>query len=172
VALGSRVRRRPVRRLLLIELHAPDPVCRVTPDWIVRQEEGVWMSEDRSGKWPMRPPWWHTPRAPEPDLRGIIHLLICHGGEGPLPSGPAEVAGALVAELMAAYSAAHPHPHHARGPIYTPDGHQKARSALPPLCCPPWEWCPHAEDARHARSAELRADLTPRWLVQAWGGGG
>jgi len=154
-----------------IELHAPDPVCRVAPDWQIAQIEGSWRATDVSGRWPLREPWWLDPRARAPRMGGIIHLLICCWGADGLPTGPAELAGELVANLMESYDAARPHGHYARGRASTPAG--LAASEPPPLDCPPWEfWGQEAEDARFGAAQRIRAPLTERTLRRFGGLGG
>ena len=151
-----------------IELHAPDPVCRVAPDWRIGLVDGLWTATDVSGRWPRREPWWSVPRTPEPSLGGVIHLLICCIEPGDLPPGPAEVAGLLVAELMESYAASNPAPHYARGRIATPKI-DLARASAPPLDCPPWSWGEAAEGVRFEASQRIRAPLTERLARRLWG---
>ena len=152
--------------MLRLELHAPDPVCRQAPDWRVGLDGDRWIAVDVSGRWPLIPPWWKSSKRP-PELRGIIHLLICWTLPGDLPSGPAEVAGELVAQLMAGYAAGHPHLHRSRGRAWTPDGYRLAAGSLLPLDCPPWEWGVVAEEARWRAAEGLGRPAGP--LQRLWG---
>ena len=127
------------------------------------------MAVDASGRWPVRAPWWSAPRAREPSVGGAIHILIAWGGEGDLPSGPAEVAGVLVAALMEGYAAGYPAAHHSQGRATTPAGLSDDRP--PPCDCPPWEWGGLAWDALSMERERLRVPLNRRWVADGLGGG-
>jgi len=159
-------------RLRLL-LHGGSCLCMQPPDWRVRLDEGRWSAQDVSGAWPMREPWWADRRAPEPLLTGAIHILIAWGGEGDLPSGPAEVAGELAAALMQAYNALGPMPHYSQLRTVTPKKGIEAPH-FPPTDCPPWMWGQRAEDARVTAAERIRRPLEVRrrWVYEGLGGGG
>lgn len=158
---------------LRILLHGGSPSCRQPPDWSVRLSDGLWMALDVSGRWPAREPWWSVPRAREPTVGGAIHILVAWGGEGDLPSGPAEVAGELCAGLMQAYNALGPMPHYSQARMVTPKKGIEVPH-FPPSDCPPWMWGQRAEDARVAAAERIRKpwDARRRWVYEGLGGGG
>jgi len=137
-------------------------------DWRVQLVERVWAPVHVSTRWPILPPWW-ADRTRLLPAAGVIHILIAWGAEGDLPSGPAEVAGTLCAQLMESWDASHPIGHHMQGRASTPAG--LASTAPPPCDCPPWMWGGRAEEALAVERRRIRAPLERRWVMDGLGGG-
>ena len=159
-----------MRRLLL---HGGDPTCTQRPDWIIRREGAVWAAVDVSQAYPIRAPWWSPEGRWTPPERLTVHVLVAGAWLDGLPTGPAEVAGELCAQLMEGYDLGHPRAHYAQGRCTTPAG--LGSTAPPPCVCPPWAWWGEvAEGARYAASQRIRApmDARRRYLYDGLGGGG
>lgn len=157
--------------MLRLLLHGGSTLCMQPPDWRVQLDAGVWRALDVSGQWPSRGPWW-TERGMWAPSRssGAIHILIAWGGEGDLPTGPAEVAGELCARLMEGYDLQHPRAHYAQGRCDSPGG---LALPVPPGDCPTWAWWgPDAAKAFEAERERLRRPLDRRWVRDGLGGGG
>ena len=156
--------------MLRLLLHGGSTLCMQPPDWRVQLDAGVWRAVDVSGRWPSRAPWWTERGRWAPTGRsGAIHIQIAWSADGDLPSGPAEVAGILCAQLMEGYDAGHPMGHHMQGRATTPAG--LASDRPPPCDCPPWNWGQIAGDTLAAERERIREPLSRAWIRDGLGGG-